>query len=72
MEKVKKNTFPLFQERIMAEGKGGQLLAQEGEPGLIMRGVGDVFFIRLFAVYTQKGKGAKRKVVLLSSSCEKN
>ena len=48
----------------MAEGKGGQLLAQEGEPGLIMRGVGDVFSLGSFLFTHKKGK-AKRKVVII-------
>ena len=54
----------------MAEGKGGQLLAQEGEPGLIMRGVGDVFSLGSL-LFTHK-KRERPKGKLLSSSCEKN
>ena len=63
MEKVKK-TSPLFQERIMAEGKGGQLLAQAGEPGLIMRGVGMFFSLGSLLFAHKKGKAPKGKLLL--------
>ena len=52
-------TFPLFQERIMVEGKGGQLLAWQGERGLIMRGAGMFFSLDSLLFAHKKGKVKK-------------
>ena len=40
----------------MAEGKGGQLLAWQGEPGLIMRGAGMFFSLPSLMFTHKKGK----------------
>ena len=61
-KKVEK-TFPLFQVRIMVEGKGGQLLAWQGEQGLIMRGAG-MFFSLPSLLFTHKKGKAKKNIVL--------
>ena len=52
-EKSGEKLLPLFQERIMAEGKGGQLLGGKGSPGLIMRGAG-MFFSLGSLLFTHK------------------
>ena len=60
VSEMEKKTFPLFQERIMTEGKGGQLLTRQGELGLIMRGVG-MFFSLDSLLFTHKKGKAKRE-----------
>ena len=57
--KKAEKTFPLFQERIMVEGKGGQLLAWQGERGLIMRGAGMFFSLTSLLFAHKKGKAKK-------------
>ena len=55
-EKSGEKTFPLIPREDNGGGQRWSITGGEGEPGSYNEGGGDVFFIRLFAVYTQKGK----------------